>query len=335
MSDRAFSNSSIDWQPLPHMQEYLNELEAQLKSPDYIRKVKLGLAHFALFCRESEVLSPQDITRNHILRFQSWVNRQEGWKRSYQQQIMKYVRGWINWLDVVRYVSENPWYHIKVGHTEKKPNPLTDEEVGLLFEAHRRQAYANSPFVFHRREVILTLLYGWGLRLHELLALNVANMDMRLDHVTAINKGGTTKALPYGQTMKLVVRRWLPVRARHAVVGEDALLIDQQGKRMSSDMAYKTVADLGSKAGFNVHPHQLRDTCGTHLLDSDMEVERVMKILGHTNVKQTLSYSQVNDRKVAEAHERAMTPRLNSLLFHHTGQLQPEGNPNEGVTHGQ
>ena len=324
MSDQGvFGRPPIDWTPLPHMQEYLNELEAQLKSPDYIRKVKLGLSHFALFCQQSGILDPQDVTRDHLLRFQSWVNRHEDWKRSYQQQLMKYVRGWINWLENVRYISENPWYHIKIGRTEKTPKPLTDEETMLLFEAHRRQAFVNTPFVFHRREVILTLLYGWGLRLHELIALNLANMDMRLDYVTAINKGGTTKSLPYGDTIKQVIRRWLPLRGRYAVVGEDALLIDQQGKRMSGDMVYKTVTDLGKRAGVSVHPHQLRDTCGTHLLDSDVEVERVMKILGHTNVKQTLAYSKVNNHKVAEAHERAMTPRLNSLLaFKNTNDLK-------------
>lgn len=323
MSEKGrFGNPAIDWQPLPYMQEYLNELEAQLRSPDYIRKVKLGLAHFAQFCHEDGISHPEQVTRDHILRFQARINRRQEWTKSYRQQLMKYLRGWVNWLEGVRYIPESPWYQIKIGREEKRPNPLTDDEVALIFEAHRKQAFSMPPFAFHRREVILTLLYGWGLRLHELLALNVTNMDLRLDYVTAVNKGGTTKSLPYPQAMKQVVQRYLPLRARKAVLGEDALLIDQRGQRLSHDMAYRIITELGKRAGVSIHPHQLRDTCGTHLLDSDVEVERVMQILGHSNMRQTLAYAKVNNRKVAEAHERAMAPRLDKLLFRSTADLE-------------
>lgn len=325
MSEKGrWGNPAIEWEPLPYMTEYLNELEGQLKSPDYIRKVKLGLAHFALFCAENRIKHPEKIKRDHLLRFQAHVNRNPDWTKSYQQQIMKYVRGWINWLEGVRYITSNPWYRIRIGRVEKKPNPLSDEEVSLLFQAHRKTAFIVPPFAFHRREVMLTLLYAWGLRLHELLALNVTNMDLRLDYVTAINKGGTTKSLPYSLPMKQVVQRYLPLRARNAVVGEDALLIDQKGDRLGSDNAYRIIVELGRRAGINVHPHQLRDTCGTHLLDSDVEAERVMKILGHTTLKQTLAYSRVNNHKVAEAHDRAMSPRLNTLLFQNTREIEGE-----------
>lgn len=320
-----FSNPAIDWNPLPYMQEYLNELEAQLRSPDYVRKVKLGLAHFANFCHEDGISHPDQITRDHILRFQSKVNRTENWSLSYRHQLMKYLRGWVNWLEDVRYIGSNPWYGIRVGSVRKDPNPLTDDEIALLFETHRKQAFHIPPFVFHRREVMITLLYAWGLRMHEMLALNVANMDLRLDYVTAINKGGGTKSLPYPLAMKQVVQRYLPLRARHAILGEDAFLIDQSGNRLSRDNAYKILTGLGQRAGVTFHPHQLRDTCGTHLLDSDVEVERVMKILGHSNVRQTLAYSRVNNSKIAEAHDKAMTPRLEKLLsFNNTSHLKKE-----------
>lgn len=320
-----FGNPPLEWEPLPYMMEYLNELEGQLRSPDYIAKVRLGLAHFAIFCEVDGVTHPEQITRDHLLRFQSQVNRREGWSKSYRQQLMKYLRGWINWLEGVRYIGENPWYRIRIGRIEKVPNPLTDEEVAMLFDAHRRQAFVIPPFSFHRREVILTLLYAWGLRVHELQALNLAGMDLRLEYVTALNKGGTTKSLPYPTAMKQIVQRYLPTRAKYAVVGEDALLIDSYGKRLSTDMIRKIITELGQRAGVKVHPHQLRDTCGTHLLDSDMEAERVMKVLGHTNLKQTLAYSKVNNRKVAEAHEKAMGPRLDKLLsFENTSKIKGE-----------
>jgi site-specific recombinase XerD len=128
--------------------------------------------------------------------------------------------------------------------------------------------------------------------------------------------------LPYAEVMKDSVQRYLRHRGRHAKIGEDALLIDQDGKRLSIDMIRKIISELGQRAGVAVNPHRLRDTCGTNLLDDDVPIERVMKILGHTNVAQTRSYARVNDHKVKESHDASMNVRLNSLLFKNTGDLR-------------
>lgn len=309
----GFSLPPVEYQPMPFMDEYLYEMGVNDKSHDYVRKVKVGLAYFATFCSKINVAHPGQVERAHLLQFQGWLG-QQGWKKSYQIQQLKYIRAWFNWMEEVRYNPENPWYRIRVGRVEKVPNPLSDDELATLFEAHRQDAFKLPPFRYHRREVILTLLYAWGLRIHELHALNTANMDVRLDFVRCINKGGTSKTLPYGPALKSVYLRWASVRSKYAQVGEDALIIDDTGSRLSIQRTRAIVVDLGARCGMDIHPHQLRDTCGTHLLDSDMELERVQRILGHSTVNQTLAYSRVNDRKVKEAHERAMTPRLQVLL---------------------
>lgn len=307
-------NQPLPWNPLPYMEEMLAELKIEEKRPEYIRVVKSGLAHFATWCASQGIGHPEELERSHIVKYQAYLN---GLPMSvaYRQQLLKYVRLWMNWMEQVGYVDRNPWFRIKIGRTPKKPKPLEDEEVNMLFEAHRQQAFAISPFAFHRREVILTLLYAWGLRIHELHALNVSQLDIRLDSVTSINKGGGTKNLPYGPAVKQVVQRWLVARGRHSKkIGEDPLLIDSNGHRLSIRMIRKIVTDLGDRAGVPINPHRMRDTFGTTMLDNDVEVERIMKMMGHTNVKQTLAYSRVNDKKVNEAHERAMGPILERLL---------------------
>lgn len=309
----GFSLPPVDWQPMPFMEEYLFELNVNGKARDYTRKVKVGLAYFATFCRRLSIEHPEQVERSHLLQFQAWVGQQP-WKKSYEIQQLKYVRAWFNWMEEVRYNLDNPWYRIRVGNVTKEPNPLSDDELSMLFQAHRQDAFKLPPFHYHRREVILTLLYVWGLRIHELHALNVTNMDVRLDFVRAINKGGGHKTLPYGAGTKAVYVRWSSARSKYAKVGEDALIIDQEGGRLSIQRLRSIVVDLGARCGMDIHPHQLRDTCGTHLLDSDMEAERVQKVLGHSTLSQTLTYSRVNDRKVAEAHDRAMSPRLRDLL---------------------
>lgn len=313
----------LAYNPLPHMDEYLQEKDAAGRKHDYIRVVKNSLTHFADFCTGEGILHPHEITRAHLIRYMAVVNTNPAWSASYRQVNLRRVKFWLAWLTSVGYIAANPWVNIKVGYSVKKPKPLEDDELALLFATHRQDAFNTTPFLFHRREMILCLLYGWGLRVHELEALNMTNFDARADAVLCKNKGGGTKSLPFSPEMKRIFQRWSAARMQFAIPGEDALIINTQGKRLNKNQISDLVAALGAKAGVAVNAHRLRDTCGTNLLDSDVPVERVMKILGHSNVKRTLEYSRVNDHKVAESHEAAMDPRL-SLLFRNTGELKDE-----------
>lgn len=302
---------ALEWRPLPHMEEYLDNLRADDKTPSYIRSTKLALTRFALFLESEGVRHPDEITRSHILRYQSHLAEQD-LKVTYRQQMLKLAGIWIRWLQDVEHIDHNPWVRIRVGRVTKKPKPLENDEIASLFAAHKQQAFSLAPFYYHRREVILVLLLGWGLRLHELRALTVASLDMRLEWVIVRNKGGGTKTLPFGDEMKQVVNRYLNHRVRKP--GEDALLVDQYGNQLSQDMIYRTVVELGSRANVTINPHRLRDTCGTILLDEDVPVERIMKILGHTQRAQTMAYSRVNEPKVKESHDAVMNPLFQKLL---------------------
>lgn len=323
MPKGQFGRKPLPWKPLPRMEEYLDELGVRFNKPASIRAVKKGLAHFAIYAREDGLRHPVEIERRHILRFMTYLQDQD-FEVSYQQRLANYVHSWFNWLmDVYpNEVTGDPWNRVRIGRTEKKPNPLEDDEVTALFEAHRREAFQKSPFIYHRREVILAVFFGWALRVHEAHSLNVAQMDARQDFVKVANKGrgAQTKTLPYGPQMKQVMLRWMPIRGRYATVGEDALIIEQSGNRLGIASIRNTIVDLGSKAGVDINPHRIRDTVGTKMLTADVAVERVSKILGHTNTKQTLQYASVKDVKVAEDHERVIDAGLGDLLMGRTGQ---------------
>lgn len=314
------SPTALVWEPLPHMQEWLEELKARGVSDAYISAARTGLTHYATFLATEDVRHPDEIQRHHILRFQAHLATlsSEQYNRplsmAYRQQLMKYVRAWMNWLGTLNYIATNPWQHIRVGQQVKKPKPLSDDDIAALFDAHRRMAFAISPFYFHRRETILVLLYGWGLRLHELQALTVTSMDMRLDFVTTINKGGGDKVLPYGDEIKEIVGRWIGQRMKKAQVGVDSLLVDSQGGPMSSKAIYKVITDLGDRAGVTINPHRLRDSFGTKLLESDVPVERIMRMMGHTRREQTLAYARVMDQTLKDSHDAVMNPILHNLV---------------------
>jgi integrase/recombinase XerC len=169
---------------------------------------------------------------------------------------------------------------------------------------------------------VLCLLFGWGLRTKELATLNVTNMDVRLDFVTAYNKGGGTKNLPYSPEMKKVFQRYAGARTRYAQPGEDALIITQAGERMTREQISKMMSALGERAGIDMNAHMLRDTAATTMLDGDIPVEQIAAILGHRSTKQTLRYAKVRNHKVAESHRRVMDNQLR-VLFGSTSNLVP------------
>lgn len=325
-TDRVYfggkGNKANPWHPLPYMNEYLYELEnaETPRSAEYLRPVRAGLGHFAEWAPSEDIKHPNEIRREHLLRFQAHLTTLTGVQSgkplslAYRQQVMKYLRGWVNWLEAVKYIDTNPWYRVKIGRVPKQPKPLEDDELAMLFTAHRNQAFAIPPFAFHRREVILVLLFGWGLRIHELQSLNVAAMPMNVEWVTVRNKGGGTKVEPYSAEMKMVVQRWLIQRAQSARFGEDALLIDNSGGRLSIARIRDIVTECGSRAGLTINPHRLRDTFATKMLDGDQPIERIMKMMGQTQQSTTLSYARVNNPKVKESHEKVIGPLLRGLL---------------------
>ena len=309
----------LPWNPIPLMEDYLLELSVRETSKNYQRMVKVGLSHFSTFLRTKDILVPDEIERTHLIHFMAYLGDMrkpdgEPYAPAYRSKLMLYVRGWFTWLEETGAIEKSPWVRIKVPKVAKKPKPLEPEDVEALFLGHKRQAFQLDPFDYHQREVILTLLYSWGLRVHELCSLNLSQVDMRLSSVRVRNKGGGYKDMPYGDVEKMVVTRWLRHRARYARIEEEALLITRSGNRISQQRVGETLSALGNRVGVEVNPHRFRDTLGTTMLDNDVPVEIVMKILGHSQREQTLAYSRINNPVVERQHKRVMQDGLRSLL---------------------
>lgn len=314
----------LQWNPMPYMDDFLMDLQVRERKQDYIRMVKVGLSHFSRFMTEKEgVHYPDEIRRDNLVHFQAWVQTEartpdgEPFAIAYQRKLMCYVRGWIKWLVEAEHVEKDPWERMKIIRTPKKPHPLLPDEIAALFEAHRRQAFSGmSPFAWHRQEVILVLLYGWGLRIHELESLNLQQMDLRRDVVHVKNKGSQRpKPLAYSDSIKQVVRRYLVHRAAEAEPGVEALLVEQTwGARLSKDRIYKIVHELGERAGVTVNPHRLRDSFGTTMMNGGAEAKHVQILFGHSQLEMTMAYSELADERVLKTHHEVMGPVLDGLL---------------------
>ena len=189
------------------------------------------------------------------------------------------------------------------------PRPLTVDEVAAIVAA---PADDGSP-VGLRDRAILETLYGAGLRISELVGLDVDDVDLEEGSVRAVGKGSRERLVPLGRYAVRAVQSYL-VRGRPALAGQrtrGALFLNQRGGRLTRQGCTNIVKAMARRAGLRkrVTPHMLRHSFATHLLEGGADVRVVQELLGHASVATTQIYTLVTKDRLREvyfdAHPRA------------------------------
>jgi integrase/recombinase XerC len=197
---------------------------------------------------------------------------------------------------------------LETGVVEKTPtDDLQPPKVGRTLPRHLSVPQAHevveeepSP----RDRALLEVLYGGGLRVGELVALDVPDVDL----ATAIvrirrGKGGKERRVPLGPPAVAAVRAWL---AERPDAEDDALFVDRNGRRLSDRSVRRVVAKAGARAGVpDLHPHALRHTFATHLLDAGADLRGIQELLGHSSLSTTQRYTHVSVQGLLDVHRAA------------------------------
>lgn len=317
----VFGRPALKWTPIPHMMDWVEWLKEE-RSESYSLTARSSMARFAQYCNHAGITHPDEIERRHLVRYQDWLREQknhvnEPLAPSYQSGLLRMLRLWLEWLVDRGVLEESPWRDLVLYNPKSRPVVLTMDEIMQLFDQHRQQAFTMSPFYYHRREALLVALYGWGLRLDELTALTVGNLDVRQETIRMRNAHGDIKSLPYTPEIKQTMQRWLAARASKAMPGEDALFIDRSGRRVTADMVRKTIHELGHRAGLTVGPRRLRATFGYQLLEANVDPEKVADLMGNVDRWQNahrLRNASHKEKELIAAHEEVMGPVLREVL---------------------
>ena len=162
-----------------------------------------------------------------------------------------------------------------------------------------------------RDRAMMELLYGAGLRLSELVSLNVVDIINVEDEIRVIGKGDKERCLPFSGLAKQWVHHWLTVRESLANIEEVALFVSRRGHRISNRNVQKRMEEWGIKQSVSSHinPHKLRHSFATHVLESSGNLRAVQELLGHANLSTTQIYTHLDFQHLAkvydEAHPRA------------------------------
>ncbi|MBE0624814.1 MAG: tyrosine recombinase XerC [Burkholderiales bacterium] len=213
-------------------------------------------------------------------------------------------RGLFSWLTRHRGYSANPCMGLRAPKSARGlPKALSPEAAGQLLDAA-----AETPADM-RDKAMFELAYSSGLRLAELVSLDLAQADaIRRDcEVTVTGKGGKTRSVPVGANARAAIEDWLGSRALLARADVPALFVGARGERIAPGVVRARLAQWAIRAGLpvHVHPHVLRHSFATHVLQSSGDLRAVQEMLGHSSISTTQVYTHLDFQYLAKAYDAA------------------------------
>ena len=208
-------------------------------------------------------------------------------------------------------------YFIKQGRIEVNPVaevPAPKDQRGLpetlqIEDIQRLFVLEGDDVLLLRDRAIFELIYSSGLRLAEVVQLDVDSIDMQIGQVRVTGKGAKTRVLPVGSHAINAVKAWLGRRGElmRGSGDDEALFISRRGSRLSSRSVQQRLKILARRTGIpnNVYPHLLRHSFASHMLESSGDLRAVQELLGHSDISTTQVYTHLDFQHLARVYERA------------------------------
>ena len=183
----------------------------------------------------------------------------------------------------------------------KLPGTLDADQLSRLLDT------PDDDLLAIRDTAMVELFYSSGLRLAELISVNLGDIDMAEGALTVTGKGAKTRRVPVGRKAREAVERWMRVRANLASAGEPALFVSSRGGRIRprtvADRVARWARERGATRG--VHPHLLRHSFASHLLESSGDLRAVQELLGHADISTTQVYTHLDFQHLAQVYDQA------------------------------
>lgn len=285
-----------------HIEAFIKYLkEVRSFSDNTAKGYRRDLERFAKFCTERGQQQAAAVRTEDVRHFISTLHRQRLSGRSIQRSLSA-VRSFYRFLAEGSDIRHNPADGITAPRTPRKlPQVLDADQVAHLLDADTKSKPAP------REQAMLELLYSSGLRLSELVGLDLQDVDLRARLVTVTGKGRKTRVLPVGRRAVQALSAWLEVRSKMAAKNTSALFLSRLGQRIHPRTVQANLARCGSRRGTpqRVHPHKLRHSFASHLLESSSDLRAVQELLGHADISTTQIYTHLDFQHLARVYDNA------------------------------
>ncbi len=302
--------------PLTLPAQFLEFIEKERNdSPNTVKAYRRDLEKFVEFCNryyDAPDWRWEDVDRLAIRSFMGELTRKGLGKRSVSRAVSA-LRAFYGYLNRYHGIDVNPAAAVRSPRLEKKlPAHLDGNEVEILFKMAEAAA-AEGGFKQVRDLAILELFYSCGIRLSELVGVNLSDLDLVSDQVRVLGKGRKERIIPVGSKAVKALRRYLSVREeliarkKTGTVDSQAVFLSVRGPRLTARGVQYAVRnflrELGEDA--NLRVHSLRHSFATHLLDSGADLRAVQELLGHASLSTTQIYTHTSVDRLKNVYRQA------------------------------
>lgn len=291
---------------------WLQRFEAHLHderrlSPHTLDNYRRDLASVVAYCDSQAIAAWQQLQPAQVRGWAAQLHRRGLSGRSVQRSLSA-LRSFCRYLIDQGELRNNPAQDVRAPKSPRRlPHSLDIDALQSLLDA------GADDWLSQRDATMLELMYSCGLRLAELVGLDIVQVDLRSAEARVLGKGSKTRIVPVGGKAVAALQAWLPVRARHCGPGENALFINRRGTRLSARSVQQRFRHRALQTGFDsrLHPHALRHSFATHMLESSGDLRAVQELLGHANLSTTQVYTHLDFQHLAQVYDQAH-PRARS-----------------------
>ncbi|MEM7083089.1 MAG: tyrosine recombinase XerC [Pseudomonadota bacterium] len=259
------------------------------------------LSAFAQFCTTQALTDLTSAQTLDVRQFAARLNRLGKAPASIQRHLSA-VRMFFQFLVGQGDLTINPAVDVQAPKKRRKlPNALDVDAMNALLELG-----ADDPLAIRDR-TMMELLYSSGLRLAELVSLDLDSLDRRDRELRVVGKGGKERVLPIGRRAIEALEVWLGARAQLANEQEQAVFVGRNGRRLSHRSVQARIKYWARRQGvdMNVYPHLFRHSFATHLLESGGDLRAVQELLGHADISTTQIYTHLDFQHLARTYDKA------------------------------
>ncbi len=295
--DVAEAPSMRDWQD-----RFSRHLGAERRlSPLTVDGYARELVRFAEWLAEQNVRDWRQVDESRVREFIARRHRQGAGAPSLER-CLSAIRGFFRYLLREGAASHNPAAGVSAPRARRRlPDALDVDRVNALLNMPVKSA------IDVRDRAMFELMYSSGLRLSETVSLNLGDVNLNDALVRVTGKGAKQRVVPVGSVACEWLRGWLRERPATAAGEENALFVSRRGTRLTSRAVQARLAHWARAQGIDrpVHPHMLRHSFATHLLESSGDLRAVQELLGHADISTTQVYTHLDFQHLAEVYDRA------------------------------
>ncbi|MGD8808682.1 MAG: tyrosine recombinase XerC [Gammaproteobacteria bacterium] len=285
-----------------HVEAFLRQLATVRRlSENTVAAYRRDLESLLEFTRREGVTSLSGLDSWHVRRFAAEHYRHGLSPRSIARRLSA-VRSFLGWLVREGVLEANVANNVQAPKPSRRlPSALDADQVSKLLERSGEDA------VTIRDRAMFELLYSSGLRLAELVSLDMNSIDLGERTLAVTGKGSKSRILPFGRKALDALQQWLVARPEIGAQGENALFVSRRGTRLSmrSVQARLGVWSRRQSLPVHVHPHMLRHSFASHLLESSGDLRAVQELLGHSSISTTQVYTHLDFQHLAHVYDRA------------------------------